>query len=332
MSSGRVVLHQFESALLAGNPLGDSATREVPVYLPPTYDDDAERTYPVLVALAGFTGTGRSFLNYDWYQESLPQRLDRLIGSGAMPPVVVLMVDGMTRVGGNQYVDSAAVGPWASHIVDELLPWAESTYRLTPGREHRGVFGKSSGGYGSMMMALEHADRFAAIASHSGDCYFEYCYGTEFPKAIDGLRQAGGLEAFLAGLRGHGKFPGRYFATLNIVAMAHFYSPDPEAPCGVALPFDLDTGERDDAVFARWLTRDPVRLVEKHAEALRSMRLLWIECGSRDEWHLHHGARILASRLRDFDVPHEHHEFDDNHRSLNYRYDESLPALARAIQ
>lgn len=332
MSSGRVVIHRFESSCLEGNALGDPATRDVPVYLPATYDDDAERTFPVLYALAGFTGSGQSFLNYDWYQENLPTRLDRLIGSGEMPPVVVVMVDGMTRIGGNQYVDSDAVGPWATHIVDELVPWAESAFRLTPGREHRGVFGKSSGGYGALMMALQHADRFAAAASHSGDSYFEYCYAPDFPKAVDGLRKAGGLEAFLETLHNHGKFPGHYFTTLNVVAMSHFYSPDASRPGGIALPFDPETGERDDVVFARWLERDPVRLVERHAAALKSMRLLWVECGSRDEWNLHHGARILAARLRDAGVPHEHHEFDDNHRSLNYRYDHSLPALARAIQ
>ena len=321
----------FDSALLAGNPLGDPATREVPVYVPPGYDAQGSRTYPLLVALAGFTGSARSFLNYDWYQENLPQRLDRLIESEAMPPVIVLMVDSMTRLGGNQYVDSAAVGPWASHITKELIPWVEANFRVTPGREHRGVFGKSSGGYGALMMALEHADHFAAAASHSGDCYFEYCYAPDFPKAVDGLRSAGGLQRFLEGLRSYPKFPGHYFTTLNVVAMAHFYSPDDTSPAGVALPFDPTTGARDEAVFARWLERDPVRLVERHAKALRSMRLLWVECGSRDEWNLHHGARILHARLGDLGVAHEYHEFDDTHRSLNYRYDESLPALARAL-
>ena len=328
---GRVEICNFDSALLAGNRLGDPHVRRVPVYLPEGYESGND-DYPVLYALAGFTGTAASFLNYDWYQENLPERLDRLIGAEGMPPVVVVMVDAMTRLGGNQYVDSTAVGPWASHIVEELVPWAEGQFRLRPGREHRGVFGKSSGGYGALMMALEHADTFAAAASHSGDAYFEYCYAGDFPKAADGLRSAGGLDRFLATLHDHPKFPGHLFHTLNVVAMSHFYGPNEDAPHGFDLPFDEVTGERRDDVFARWKRRDPVELVAERAEDLKRLRLLWVECGSRDEWNLHHGARILKSRLDAHGVPCEYAEFEDGHRSLNYRYDATLPRMAEALQ
>ena len=328
---GRVEITELYSDLLVNNPLGDTPRRRVPVYLPPGYDESQE-DYPVLHALAGFTGSGLSYLNYDWYQEDLPRRLDRLIEAGAMRPCIVVMTDGMTRLGGNQYIDSVGVGPWASHIIEELVPWAERTYRIRPGREHRGVFGKSSGGYGALMMACEHADVFAAAASHSGDSYFEYCYVPDFPKAADGLRSVGGLGAFLEGLHGHGKFPGRLFPALNIVAMAHFYSPNPEAEHGVDLPFDEATGEIRADVLARWRERDPVNLVGRNVEQLRSLRLLWVECGSKDEYNLHHGARILSARLREHGVPHHHEEFPDDHRSLNYRYDVTLPQLAEALQ
>ena len=179
---GTVRIHELTSELLAGNPLGDPHVRRVPVYLPPGRAEEPERRYPVLFALAGFTGTGLSYLGFDWWQPDLPTQLDRLIESKAMDPVVVVMVDGMTSLGGNQYVDSAAVGPWARHVVEELVPWAERTLPILPGREHRGVFGKSSGGYGSMMMGLEHADVFAGVACLSGDCYFEYCYGRGLPE------------------------------------------------------------------------------------------------------------------------------------------------------
>lgn len=330
--AGQVQIHRTSSRLLAGNPLGDPALREVPVYLPEAAVVGGQRV-PVLFALAGFTGTGRSFLAYDWYQESLPARLDRLIDGGRMPPVAVVMVDGMTALGGNQYIDSPAVGPWARHICEELVPWAERTFPVLAGRAHRGVFGKSSGGYGALMMGLEHADTFAAVACHSGDAYFEYCYGPDLPRAVDGLRREGGLGGFLAGLRARRwpKLPAALFPALNIVAMAHFYSPDPTEAHGVALPFVEGTGERRPEVWARWARRDPVELVAPHAEALRGLRLLWIECGTRDEYHLHHGARILHARLEAAGVEHAYHEFEDDHRQLSYRYDESLPALARAL-
>lgn len=328
---GRVEIHPFESALLVGNPLGDPATRRVPVYLPEGYEAERARHYPVLYALAGFNGSGASYLNYDWYQPSLPERLDRLIATGKMPPVVVVMVDGMTRLGGNQYVDSSAVGPWARHVCEELVPWAERTFRLLPGREHRGVFGKSSGGYGALMMGLEHADVFAGVASHSGDAYFEYCYGVGFPGVVDVLRQLGGLGGFLTALHTKPKFPPAWGNTLITVAQAAFYSPNPASPHGFDLPFELETGERREDVLLRWRERDPVYLVERHAAALCSLRLLFFDCGTKDEWNLHHGTRMLAQRCRRAGVPFVHEEFDDDHKQVGYRHDVSLPRLAAAL-
>ena len=326
---GRVERHAVESALLAGNPLGDDPVRDVPVYLPPGYDPEGTARHPVLFGLAGFTGTGASFLSYDWYQGSLPERLDRLIAAGTLDPVVVVLVDGMTRLGGNQYIDSPAVGPWARHIVEELVPWAERTFRIRPGRDHRGVFGKSSGGFGALRLAMDHAETFAGAACHSGDCYFEYAYGPHLPRAVDALRAAGGLEAFLAGLRAAPTFPGRLFPALEVVALAHFYSPRAEG--GIDLPFDPVSGERREAVFARWRAHAPVERCAAARDALRSLRHLHIECGTRDEYHLHLGARILSARLGDLGVVHQHLEFDDGHRHLGYRYDVSLPALVRAL-
>lgn len=328
---GRVEIHPFESRLLQGNPWGDAHLRQTPVYLPPGYEREASRRYPVLYALAGFTGSGQSYLNWDWYQPSLPARLDRLIESGAMPPVVVVMVDGITKLGGNQYVDSSAVGPWASHIVKELVPWAERTFRLLPGRGHRGVFGKSSGGYGALMMGLEHADSFAAVASHSGDAYFEYCYGVHFPSAIDTLHKLGGVKRFYEILHTQQKLPAAWADPLIVLAQAAFYSPNPAAPLGFDVPWDERTGERREDVLARWRERDPVYLVARRAAALRSLKLLYFDCGSRDEWNLHHGTRILAQRCRDAGVPHLHEEFDDDHKQVGYRHEVSLPLLAKAL-
>jgi enterochelin esterase-like enzyme len=329
---GRVEVHDVESEVLRGNPLGDPTRRRVPVYEPPGYDRDVRRRYPVLFALAGFTGSGRSYLNWDWYGPTLPERLDRLI-EGGMPPVVVVMVDGITALGGNQYVDSSAVGAWATHVVRELVPWAERRFRLLPGREHRGVFGKSSGGYGALMMGFEHADTFAAVASHSGDCYFEYGYAADFPKAVDGLREEGGLATFVEKVRRRAwpKLPPRLFPALNTVAMSAFYSPAPGSPLGFDLPFDETTGERREDVLRRWAERDPAVVGPRRVAEARSLRLLWFDCGTKDQFNLHHGARILARRLRDAGVPHVHEEFDDDHTGVGYRHEVSLPRLVRAL-
>ncbi len=320
-----VQIYEFQSTLLQGNPLGDSPLRRFPVYTP-----EGPGPFPLLFALAGFTGTGLSFLNYNFYSPNLPQRLDQLIAEG-MPPAVVVMVDAMTALGGNQYIDSSAVGPWASHIVEELIPWAEEHLPVKRGRAYRGAFGSSSGGYGALMLALKHPEALAGVASHAGDAYFQYCYQADFPAAINGLRRAGGLNSWMKGWRGYDRLPGWAFPVANIVAMSAFYSPDPEAEMGFQLPFDLSTGALRPEIFQRWLEWDPVRLLPSKAEALKALRLLYLDVGERDEYHLQHGARILVDQLKRAGVDHHYEEFNGGHRGISYRYARSLPMLVRAL-
>jgi enterochelin esterase family protein len=114
--------------------------------------------------------------------------------------------------------------------------------------------------------------------------------------------------------------------------MAACYSPNPVAT-GLAIdyPCDLYTGELRPDVWARWLTHDPVELVERYAANLRQLRYIFVDCGTRDEFNLQYGARILVQRLRAAGIDCEHDEFDDDHRSIGYRYDVSVPKLVAAL-
>jgi len=330
MNRGRVEVVEFESALLRGNPAGDPHARRVPVYLPPSYDAEPGRRFPVVFVLTGFTGRGRMLLNDNPWSPSLDDRLDTLIAAGC-PELIAVMPDCYTRFGGSQYMDSAATGRYESHIVNELVPWADGRYRTLAKREHRAVAGKSSGGYGALHLGMRHPELFGALACHSGDMLFEYCYQTDFPKACSVLQEAGGVQKFLEAFEAKPQKGKDEFLTLNILGMAACYSPEPGAELGVGLPFDLATGLPRDDVWRRWLEHDPLRRLPQHADALRSMRLLWIDCGKRDEFHLHHGAREFARALTRLGIAHVHEEFDDGHMNVPYRYDRSLPALARAL-
>lgn len=331
MSRGRVLMVEFESDVLRGNPAGDPHVRRVPIYLPPSYDRDEARRFPVAYALTGFSGRGRMLLNDSTFSPSLDDRLDGLIASGRCGEMIVVMPDCWTRFGGSQYLDSAATGRYATHLVDELVPWVDANLRTMPSREHRGVIGKSSGGFGALTLGMKRPDVFGAVASHSGDAYFEYCYRADMPQACTVLQRAGGAKAFLEAFDAKPQKGKDDFLAYNILAMAAAYSPDPAAELGVALPFDLATGEFREDVWQRWLAFDPLALAESHADALRSLRLLYLDCGSRDEFHLHHGTRMLARKLAALGVPHEHLEYDDGHMNVSYRYDVSLPRMAAAI-
>jgi enterochelin esterase family protein len=314
---------EFRSRALKGNPLGDPPVRRVPVYLPPSYP---KGRYPVIYALTGFTGFGEMLLARGPWQESLPERLDRLIGARAMREAIVVMPDCFTRLGGSQYLNSTATGRYEDHLVGELVPGIDRRFR-TNGR--RAVLGKSSGGYGAMVLGMRHPAVFQALACHSGDMYFEYCYLPDFPKAADTLRKYGGLARFL---RAWEKMPKRLAGNLhpavNTVAMAACYSPRGRA---IDLPFDLETGEMRSDVWRRWKARDPVEMLDRHARDLRKLRLVFLDCGTKDQFALHHGARIFARKARRLGVRVVHEEFDDDHSNIAYRYDRSLRLLSCAL-
>jgi len=326
---GRVVIEEFHSLALEGNPLGDPAVREIPVYLPPSYERDRSRRYPVIYWLHGFTGIGMSAVTRALWVPSLPELMDRVIAEGA-PEAILVMPDGSTRYGGSQYLNSPATGRYEDYIVRDLVPSIDRTYRTLAGADHRGVDGKSSGGYGALVLAMRNPGTFRAVASHSGDMYFEAGYKPFFWRALTTITRYGGLEKFLRAFDAAPKKPrDASEALMLLVAMAMAYSANPDGTYD--LPVDLSTGELREAVWARWLAWDPVYLAERHADALRRMKLVYIECGTKDEWNLQYGARILHRRLQALGVAHEHQEFDDDHMAINYRYVESLRRLAAVL-
>src|SRR3569623_1225308 len=222
---GRTDSFSIDSAALAGNPLGDPARRPVPVWLPPSYDHAPGRRYPVVYWLSGFASTGASFFQGTPWSPALADRLDRLVAAGRMGEVIVVAPDCFTRFGGSQYIDSPATGRYETHLCHELIPPIDARYRTAASRAGRAVGGKSSGGFGALVLAMRHPALYAAIASH--------------------------------------------------------------------------------------------------ADALRGMRRVFLDAGTRDEWALDVGARVMAARMRALGVPVEHEEFDDGHMTTSYRYEVS---------
>jgi enterochelin esterase family protein len=329
--STTLVLETFTSRVLADNPLSDPATRQLPVILPSNYESSGKR-YPVIYGLTGFTGSGPMQLNIAAWQPNLQDRIDYLMADGRLPPAIVVLPDCLTRYGGSQYVNSPAIGRYEDYVLDEIIPFVDSKYRTLATPEGRGVYGKSSGGYGALTLAMRRPGVFGAVACHSGDMYFEYSYKPDFPKFLNVVNKAGGLEQWWAEFEGKIRKEGRDIEAVEVFAMAAAYSPNPAAkPYPIDFPFDLRTGEIKPDVWQRWLDHDPVYMVERYADNLKRLRLLFIDCGTRDEFNLHYGARILVQRLKALGVAHEHEEFDDGHMSIQYRYDVSLPKIGRAL-
>jgi enterochelin esterase-like enzyme len=331
-AAGRVVRFGLHSERLSNcNPLGDPVERDTSVYLPPGYDDD-DRRFPVLFSLPAYTSSGPAQLNWRNHGENLPQRLDRLIADGRLAPVLVVMPDTYTALGGNQFVDSPALGDYASHIALELVAEVDRRFRTIPEAEARGLFGKSSGGFGALHLASRFPGVFGGVACHAGDCGFDRVYARDFPTCCDELaRFDGDVEAFVADFWRARRPSGRAFHALMTLCLAASYSPAPGRPLNLELPFDRTTARVDDAVWARWLAFDPVCYERERLDALSALRGLWIDAGNRDQYFIHYGTREFARRLSEAGIEHHHEEFDGTHSGLDWRLDHSLPWLVERL-
>jgi pimeloyl-ACP methyl ester carboxylesterase len=318
----------LDSSVLKSNMLGDPTLRVIDVWVPKGHDG---RGLPLLVDIVGFTAGGPAHTNWKNFGENLPERLDRLFAAGDLPPVVVAFPDCFTKLGGNQYINSAAIGRWADFLLQEAVPAVEARFACG-GNGRRGLFGKSSGGYGAIAHALLYPDFWSAAACHSGDMAFEWVYLPEFPAVLRALaRSQFDFKAWLDDFHAAKKVNDKDMHILMMLAMCATYDPDPGAYMGIRLPVDLETCEIIPDRWANFMAWDPIVMAEKHGAGLKKLKALYIDCGDVDQYNLVYGARRLHRMLQRENVPHVYEEFPDNHSSVDYRMDTSLPILAKAL-
>ena len=288
--AGAVHRKTLDSKVLAGNALGDPTLRTIDIYVPHGHDG---RGLPLLVDVVGYTAGGPAHTNWKNFGENMPERLDRLIASGAMAPCVVAFPDCFTKLGGNQYVNSAAVGRWDDFLRDEAVPLVEQAFGCG-GFGKRGIFGKSSGGYGAMVHVILHSDFWSAAASHSGDMGFDLMYRHEMPVVLRALAPHGGdIKAWLAKFAAAPKTKDADIGILMMLCQAASFDPDPADPKNIRLPVDRHTCEFIADRWQNWLNWDPLNMVEKHVAGLKTLKHLYIDCGDIDQYNLVYGARRM---------------------------------------
>jgi putative esterase len=323
----------IESEELRGNPLGDPRERPLWVYVPPGYDDDPSARFASIYVIQGLTGQLDMWRNRTPFRRNFPELADELFAREEVPPVIVVWVDCWTSLGGSQFLDSPGTGNYLTYLCDEVVGFVDERYRTISDAAHRGIQGKSSGGYGAMVVPMVRPDVWGGLATHAGDALFETCYLPEFRDCARALRDQydGSFQTFWKDFRSRpamSKDSDGYL--LNSWCMAACYSTDPDGT--VRLPFDPATGELIPEVWERWLEWDPVRMVAKHADALRSLRAIYIDAGSRDEYYLDLGAEAFRRALEGIDVTDVAFElFDATHMGIEYRYPLSLKYLAERL-
>jgi len=290
--AGRFDEVMFESEVLKGNRLGDPHVRPLWVYLPPGYDEDEARRYPSVYMIQGLTGQLDMWRNRSAFRKTFPELADELFARGEAPPCIIVWVDCWTSLGGSQFLDSPATGRYHTYLCDEIVPWVDAHYRTLAARDHRGIAGKSSGGYGAMVTPMLRPDLFGGLATHAGDALFEFSYLLEFPQTVRALREYydGSYEKFWERFRSGIPFTRSSDASLlNTWCMAACYSADLDGT--VNLPFDTKSGMLLPDTWERWLVWDPVRMVPIHAEGLSTMKAIYIDAGKHDQYYLDIGIK-----------------------------------------
>jgi len=332
--AGRTDEHVLASDALRGNRLGDPHERPLWVYAPPPYDAEPERRFPSIYLIQGLTGQLDMWRNRSAFRPTVPELVDRLFAEEGCPPALVVFVDAWTSVGGSQFLDSPAVGRYHTYLCDEIVPFVDERYRTLAEPAHRGISGKSSGGYGAMVTPMLRPDLFGGLATHAGDALFEHCYLPELRETLRVLRDSyqGSFDAFWDDFRSRpAGSKNTDYTLLNTWAMAACYSANEDG--SVELPFDGATGAMRPEIWERWLAWDPVRMVATHADALRGLRAIYVDAGKKDQFYLDLGAEAFRAALAAIGVTDVEFElFDATHSGIEYRYPLALRYLAERLQ
>ncbi len=305
---------------LVGNALKDPVERQVLVL-----ERDVKESTPALIGLAGFFGSSESFLNRSYMGHDFLRVLNEM-SSKKSKSFLIVLPETMTSFYGNQYINSSAVGNYEDFIVKDVVNFINRIY----GKRKLGIFGKSSGGFGSYNLASTHPEIFDGFVDVSGDSGFEYCYMHEFPTVISKLDTIG-PEKFLRYFKEKPHPESSDFGVMNALAMAAFYSPNDRTRLGFDLPFNLKYHTLREDVWERWLALDPLRNLESRLDALSQQKVI-LQVGKRDEFFINVGMKGMSELMEKHKVRHEYKEYNEGHFGIEYLYEESLPSLIKALQ
>ncbi|BBH70568.1 enterochelin esterase [Actinoplanes sp. OR16] len=328
-------LHQgtIDSVLLKDNPLGDPHVRPLWVYTPPGYAETTDR-FPAIYVIQGYSGQVEMWGNRQAFRRPFIETADRVFAENRAPGCILVFVDAWTAYGGSQFVDSPGTGKYHSYLCDEIVPYVDAQFRTIAHRDSRAISGKSSGGFGAMITPMLRPDLFGALATHAGDALYEYCYLNEFAKSARALREYDhdilkwwdDFNSRVSMTKEHDMS-----LTLLLGCTAAFSADEDGTP---RLPFDPRSGQLIPELWERWLAWDPIRMIDRYADELRSLRAVWIDAGTRDEWFLDLGAEAFKDGLTRIGLPADRVNFElfpAAHGGIDYRYPLAVEWLANRL-
>ena len=311
--AGRLDRETIDSALLRDNPLGDPHERPLWVYVPPGYDESRRAATRRVYVIQGYTGHVGMWANRTPFRQPFLETADAVFARGEAPRLrrrVRRRVDGVRRL---------AVRRLARHRPLPLLPVRRGGAvgrRPLPDDRRPRARGRSAasrrGGFGAMITPMLRPDLFGALATHAGDTLYELCYLPEFAQGGRGCCATTTTTSSGGGPTSGRRTRSPRSATISLLMMLGCSAAFSAAPGrhAASCRSTRAPGVLRPDVWQRWLDWDPVRMVDRYADALRSLRAIWIDAGTRDEWFLDLGAAGVPRRAGRIGVPDERVYFE----------------------
>jgi S-formylglutathione hydrolase FrmB len=320
-AKGRIETVTVHGKALEGNLSGEPTDREVSIYLPPSYDHDRSKRYPVVILLHGYSltnkywvgGTGQGFGSID-----VPGAMDRDIAAAKSREMILVMPDGNSKYDGSMYSSSVTSGDWESFIAEDLVAYVDGHYRTLANRASRGLAGHSMGGYGTIRIGMKRPDVFSSLYLLSSCCLMNDPAAfarrpappATPPSAQPGAASGPNARPSMPGSDSAGNAPQRR-GFLNVVnAEAAAWSPNPSNP---PTYFDLPGAEGVDAalVAEKWAANSPLVMVDQYVANLKRYSGIGMDVGLQDT--LLATNQQLAKRLEAYGLPLAFETYEGDH-------------------
>jgi len=286
---GRVERIQVHAKSLVGNLSGDSANRYVSIYLPPSYDRDESRHYPVVYLLHGFTNS-----DYRWYGleggetfVNVPVAANNAVLAGAREMILVTP-DAFTKYQGSMYSNSVTNGNWETFIAEELVEYIDSHYRTIAKRESRGLGGHSSGGYGTFRIGMKYPGVFSSLYAMN-PC----CMKADLKPPIERMIKAAAVNTAEDILNAA-------FKTKAALATAAAWSPNPKRPDNF-LDLPYEEGKYRSDVIASWAANAIFTMVHQYISNLKTYKAIALDAGD-EETGIGPNVKAFSKLLNDYDI------------------------------
>ena len=310
---GRLVEEKVHGISLEKNVTGESADRNVSVYVPPSYNTSPNKRYPVVYLLHGIGDTQKTF-TFAWANQTetwgtIQGLMNRGIAEGRFGEMIIVMPDQRTKAFGSFYVNSSVTGNWADFTAKDLVKYIDGKYRTLADAKSRGIGGHSMGGYGAITLGMKHPEVFSivyglnpAIMGWSKDLTVD---NPAFSNVLTGKT----LDELLT--------KGIY--SVAVVTVAQAFSPNPNSqPFYADFPFANVNGKLQPAepAFSKWQENFPVNMVKKYRANLQKLRGLRFDSGYEDEYlFIPANCRALSAELTGNGIEHIFEEYNGDHRN-----------------